>query len=109
MSEMVPRRVVFTPDILLAALFDPRAREILNEWRDGKIVVVVNRELLLAYVKALHQAGLGPDLIRKWSLWFTSPTRAIYSDATSDGQIDTQKLCEHLAVKLDAQLITMPH
>jgi hypothetical protein len=97
LSEVAPRRVVFGPDLIIAALFDSRARAVLNDWRDGRIIPVLNRELLLLSLKTLRQAGFGPDLIRKWSLWLTSPDKAIYLDDFETRRESINEICLALA------------
>ena len=52
-----PRKVVLGPDLFVAALFDARARETLSLWRDGTILPVITRELLVLYLRTLRQAG----------------------------------------------------
>ena len=100
-----PRKVVLAPDLLLRALFDPRARNVLNQWRDGLIVPVVTRELLVLYLKKLRQVGLGPELVRKWSLWLTSAEKAIYLDGLSVQQSGGLSLCREVAAATGAALI----
>ena len=99
------RKVVLAPDLLLRALFDPRARETLNLWRDGLIVPVVTRELLLLYLRTLRQAGVGPELVRKWSLWLTAADKTIYLEGLSVSQASGLQLCREVAAATGAELI----
>ena len=105
----MPRRVVLAPDVLVCALYDPRARAILNEWRDGLILPIVTRELLLLYVRTLNQAGLNTDLIRKWSLWFTTPGKSLYLEAVPPLHKSGLELCDAIAEQNQATLITLSH
>ena len=97
MSESIARRVVFTPALLLAALFDPKARAHVNQWRDGAIIPVLNRELLLGYLRLLKEAGVGEEQIRRWTLWFTSPERAVYLPEATAGSENVEEICNSIA------------
>jgi hypothetical protein len=105
----MPRRVVLAPDVLLCALYDPRARAILNEWRDGLILPIVTRELLLLYVRTLNQAGLNTDLIRKWSLWLTTPGKSLYLENAEPLQKSGLELCDAIAHLHQASVLTLSH
>ena len=107
---MTPRKVVLAPDVLIAALYDPRARDILNQWRDGQIVPVVTRELLVLYLRTFNQAGLPPDLIRKWSLWLTTTPRIIYLEdklPSNSASMTGLHLCREVARLNHAELATL--
>ena len=97
--------MVLAPDLLLRALFDPRAREILNQWRDGLIQPVVTRDLLLLYLKTLRQAGLSPELVRKWSLWLTAAEKTIYLEGLAVEQGSGLELCREVARGTGAELL----
>ena len=103
----MPRRVVLAPDVLVCALYDPRARAILNEWRDGLILPIVTRELLLLYIRTLNQAGLTQELIRKWSLWLTTPGKSFYLEDAAPSQKSGLELCDAIARQNDAIVLTL--
>ena len=103
---MTQRRVVLAPDILVAALYNPRARECLNHWRDGHFLPVVTRQLLVLYLRTLSQAGLNPDLIRKWSLWLTTPGKTLYYEEAAPKQATGLAMCREIAAEHKAELIT---
>jgi hypothetical protein len=105
LSEVGSRRVVFTPALVLAALFDPEARAHLNQWRDRAIIPVLNRELLLAYLRLLKQAGLEQEQIRHWTLWFTSPERAVYLSELVTGSENSAEICNIIAQAESAVVI----
>ena len=100
------RRVVLAPDVLVCALYDPRAREILNQWRDALILPIVTRELLLLYVRTLNQSGLPHELIRKWSLWLTAPGKSLYLETATPLQKTGLELCDAIAQQNDAIVLT---
>ncbi len=105
----MPRRVVFAPDVLVCSFYDPRAREILNRWRDGLILPVVTRELLLLYVRTLNQAGLTHELIRKWSLWLTTPGKSLYLENAPPLQKSGWELCNAIAQQNGASVLTLSY
>jgi hypothetical protein len=100
------RKVVFAPDILIASLYDAEARTILYQWRDGMVVPVVTRDLLLLYLRTLRQAGLEPELVRKWSLWLTAAGRAIYREDCTKSISSGLALCRAVAEEYGAELLT---
>jgi hypothetical protein len=77
----------------------------LNGWRDGLIVPVVTRELLVLYLKTLRQVGLGPELVRKWSLWLTAADKTVYLEGLSVSQASGLELCGEIAAATGAELI----
>jgi hypothetical protein len=101
-----PRRVVFAPDVLIASLYDAEARTMLHQWRDGAIVPVVTRDLLLLYLRTFRQVGLGPELVRKWSLWFTGPDKAVYREDSQGNNSTGLALCRDVAEANGAELLT---
>ena len=103
------RRVVLAPDVLVCAFYDPRAREILNQWRDGLTLPIVTRELLLLYIRTLNQAGLSQELIRNWSLWLTTPGKSLYLETANPLHKSGLELCDAIAEQNQATLITLSH
>ena len=100
-----PRKVVFAPDILVASLYEADARAALHQWRDGAIVPVVTRDLLLLYLRTLRQAGLGPELVRKWSLWLTAADKVIYREDFQANHSSGLGLCREVAAVNGAHLV----
>jgi hypothetical protein len=101
-----PRKIVFAPDILIASLYEAEARAMLHQWRDGAIVPVVTRDLLLLYLRTLRQAGLGPELVRKWSLWLTAAEKVIYREDCQANRSSGLALCREVAEANGAQVVT---
>jgi hypothetical protein len=97
MNGAPPRIVVFAPDLVLAALFDPTARQVLEAWRDGRIKPVIDRELLLAYLKMLRKAGLTSELLRHWAAWFTNKEASIYIESDENSQTGIIARCDTIA------------
>jgi hypothetical protein len=104
---LTPRKVVFVPDILIAALYDGRARELLNQWRDGRIIAVVTRDLLVLYLRTFGQVGLPPELIRKWSLWLTTSGKALYFEDVPNSKNTGLALCREVAQRHSAEVVTL--
>jgi hypothetical protein len=100
------RKVVFAPDVLIASLYDAEARALLHGWRDGAIVPVVTRDLLLLYLRTFRQAGLGPELVRKWSLWLTAAGKALYREDSQANNATGLALCREVAEANGAELLT---
>ena len=101
-----PHKVVFAPDILVASLYEAEARAVLHQWRDGAIVPVVTRDLLLLYLRTLRQAGLGSELVRKWSLWLTAADKVIYREDFQPNHSSGLALCREVAAANGAHLVT---
>jgi hypothetical protein len=94
---MTPVAVVLSPDLFAASFFDPNCRKVIMLWRDGAIIPLVNRELLVVYLRILNKFGLPPHQMKVWTKWFTSAAHAEYFQdvATQDASWDS--LCETLA------------
>jgi hypothetical protein len=86
---------VFAPDLIGGALVDPRARAVLERWRDGEFKVVINDELLLIQLRTLRELGLSGELIKRWSYWFTDERTSVHVEAKGANPIIP--LCETLA------------
>jgi hypothetical protein len=92
---------VFGPDLLGGGLVDPRARAVLERWRDGKFKVVINDELLLIQLRTLRELGLSAGLIKRWSYWLTDERTSVHVEAT--GANPMIMLCEKLAKMSQAE------
>lgn len=91
------KRVVIAPDLLGASLFDPDAAQVIALWRDGVIRPVLNRQLLLRYLKLLKRLGLSATLIRWWGWWLTGPDRTVLVDSADLTTSSTTDLCDRIA------------
>jgi hypothetical protein len=95
-SLAIVQKVALAPNLIGAALIDPAARRVLEGWRDGKFVVVVNRELIALHLRAVSRIGLGPDLVRRWAYWLSSPEKTLLIDKQF-GAASAAELCEEIA------------
>ena len=100
-----PRPLVFAPDFLGIALFDPAGLRILNLWRDGRLQPVVNRPLLLSYFRVFRTLRLPDLLVRRWAWWLVSPPQSRFLAELSEPVLSTMALCAVLARKTGAEWI----
>jgi hypothetical protein len=99
-------KVVLTPDLVGRSLFAPEPAAVLHLWRDRRIRPVLNRTLLLRYMKLLRQLGLDDRLLKRWAWWFNSNTRTTFlDDADSPATITVPELCADLARQSQAVCI----
>ena len=103
MTEPKVRKVVFAPNLIPAALLDPFARRVLERWRDGELVVVMNRDLLTAHLRELKHIGLPTHLIKRWAYWLSDKTDFLQLDLPP--QKSAMHLCEALAKPSNATAI----
>ena len=97
MTDSKLRKVVFAPNLIAAALLDPFARRVLERWRDGEFLVVMNRDLLTAHLRELKHIGLPPHLIKRWAYWLSSPEKTDFLQLDLPSQKSLTSLCETLA------------
>ena len=97
MTEPKVRKVVFAPNLIAAALLDPSARRVLERWRDGEFLVVMNRDLFTAHLRELKHIGLPPHLIKRWAYWLSSPEKTDFLQTDLPPQKSLITLCETLA------------
>jgi hypothetical protein len=93
---------VLAPDVIGAAFIDPTARRVVEAWRDGKFVAVMNRELIALHLRVFNRMALAPELIKRWAYWLSSPGKTIFVDKQFTAPATA--LCEELAnaAKADA-------
>ena len=100
-----PKPVVLAPDILLRALHYPEEYRVLLLWRDGLILPVVTRPILLQYLKLFRKAGIEERTLKKWILWLTSKEKARYLEEV-EGEGGIQESLVEAARAGEAELIT---
>jgi len=69
--------VVLTPDAFGHALLESDAAEVLVAWRDQQIRLVVDRDMIVRYLRLLRQLALPERLLRWWGWWLGSPEKAL--------------------------------
>jgi hypothetical protein len=93
-----PPAVVLAPDLVGRSLFEPQPAAVLQLWRDRRIRPVLNRSLLLRYIKLLRQLGLDDRLLKRWAWWFNSNMRTVFlDDPQVIGPVAVPELCASLA------------
>lgn len=88
--------VLLLPEAFARGVFDPQSRPLLELWRDGKIRLVVNRWLVVRYLKALAACGVPSRLIRWWAWWLTNETKVSYQAHVADST-DPSRIVSELA------------
>lgn len=99
------KRVVLTPELVARGLRDAACLRVLNEWRDGKLVPVINRDLILHYTKALRSAGIGHVQLKRWLWWFTAAERSEYRPQIEISHDDVIALCDRLAFETNVECV----
>lgn len=95
--EPAAPRVVLAPNLLGGCFHDSDQFRVLELWRDGRLQPVVNRQLLIRYLRLLSRLGVPPDLLRRWTRWFTAPEKSFYLRDLELGDLVVPELCEVLA------------
>ncbi len=65
-------------DLLLHGFHDPACKSVLELWRDGAIRLVVTKDLLSLYLRALRGLGLTEVILRRWVIWFTARGKCLF-------------------------------
>jgi hypothetical protein len=77
-----------------AGVLDPKVREFLERWRDGEFKVVLNRQILLLHLKTLREVGLSAELLKRWTLWLTSPETSNFISSPENNETKVTRICE---------------
>jgi len=96
MPALSPLLVVLAPDLVGRACLDPTASEVLVLWRNGQVRPVLNRSLVVRYLRVLRQLGLSEELVRRWAWWFGSGRKVLLLEPDAPGP-SVIELCEMLA------------
>lgn len=99
-----PLRVVLTPEALGRALVDPRAADVLLEWREGRVQPVVSRSLVLRYLRLFHRLGVPERTLRWWGWWLGSPFK-VHRVEPDPPNPNLEGLCLTLAKQTGAEWI----
>ncbi|MDA1275725.1 MAG: hypothetical protein O2960_17030 [Verrucomicrobia bacterium] len=96
-AGLPPPRVVLAPNLIGRSFFDSSSLRVLEYWRDGRITPVVNRDLLLRYLKMLRALGASDSTTRRWLWWFTAAEKTLYLKELNLPGLDGYQLCASLA------------
>jgi hypothetical protein len=77
-----------------AGFRDPKVREFLERWRDREFKVVLNRQILLLHLRTLRELGLSAELLKRWTLWLTSPETSNYISSLETIETRVTRICE---------------
>lgn len=91
------RKVVFAPDVIGGAFVDLHCRRVLENWRDGQLMPVTNRELLAEQLRILRRLGLSTELLKRWAYWLASPEKNIFMENPLPSSDCVADLCEAVA------------
>ncbi|HIG31142.1 MAG TPA: hypothetical protein EYQ50_26405 [Verrucomicrobiales bacterium] len=98
-------RVVLTPELVGRSLVQQDCLAVLQTWRDRKMILVVNRPLLLSYLKLLKSLGVPVEQNRRWLWWFTSSEKVVYSETQTEENQSGFQLCQSLQQNSNAEMI----
>jgi len=98
-------RVVLAPDVIGCGFSEAHCGAILNLWRDGRLRPIVNRALLLRYLKLLRGLGLSELMIRRWGWWFSSNAKVLFLPESTPPGWNGAALCAGLARAGEARWI----
>ena len=104
MAGLSPMLVVLTPDALGHALLESEAVGMVQAWRDRRIRLVVDRTLILRYLRLLRRLALPERLLRWWGWWLGSPEKALILPDPPVGLAGVEHY-RHLAVVAGAAAI----
>lgn len=90
-------RVVLAPNLIGRSFFDSASLRVLELWRDGRIIPVANRDLLLRYLRMLRALGVDSISTRRWLWWFTAAKKTHYLKDLSLPELNGYQLCSTLA------------
>ena len=105
MADEGRRIVVLAPDVVVKSFVVAECRDVLNRWRDGAIVPVVTRDLLVYYLRGLRGAGLPDEHLRRWAAWFTAREKARYIAQPGSAPTSQREILLEAAVRGNATCI----
>ena len=91
------RRVVLAPELFGRSFIDRDCGRVLELWRDGSIEPVLNRGLLVHYLRMLHALKLPEPLVKRWAWWWNAADKAHFLSAEPSASASVIELCSWLA------------
>jgi len=104
------RKVVIDTNVFISSFFGGIPREIINQWKDGDIILCLSQEIIEEYLEVLNRLGLkDKNEIRKLTKLFAEGYNSVYSAKTPTIEVveedpDDNKFIE-CAVALDCKTI----
>lgn len=97
--------VVLAPDLVGGVWIDPACAAVFEAWRQGRVRPVVDRGLLVRYIRLLRALGLPEVQIRRWSWWFVSSAKAQFLAEGATAGTEAVAYCSQLAVRSGASCV----
>jgi hypothetical protein len=91
-------RVVLAPDVVGGLWLDASCAAVFEAWRNERLLPIVNRALLVRYLRLWRVLGLTPNQTRRWSWWFTSASRACFLGDDPNIGSSAVECCSSLAI-----------
>lgn len=104
------RKVVIDTNVFISSFFGGIPRQIINQWKEGNIILCLTQETIEEYLEVLNRLGLKDENeMRKLTKLFTEGYNSIFSAKTPTVYIveedpDDNKFIE-CAVALDCNII----
>lgn len=98
-------RIVATPEFIGRCLTEPGCAQVLAHWRDGRLRLVLNRELLVIHCRVLRSLGLSEEQLKCWIWWFTSPEKSEFHESIPTGETAGAAICASLAKNLSIPVL----
>ena len=100
-----PVRVVVMPDLMAKGIVDASASRVLEAWRGGRILLSVNRWMIVRYLRSFKQLGVSAEVLRWWSWWLTSPAKICHVDDEPLPLADPFQIAAELARRTKATAV----
>ncbi len=103
-------KVVIDTNVFISSFFGGVPREIINQWKNGNIILCLSQEIIEEYLEVLNRLGLkDKNEIQKLTKLFAEGYNSVFSAKTPDIEVveddpDDNKFIE-CAVALDCKII----
>ena len=102
-------KAVIDTNVFISSFFGGIPREIIDLWKEGRIIICLSQAIIEEYVKVLNRLGIGDVEIKKLISLFSEGYNSIFTTSTPKLDIvkddpDDNKFIE-CAVALDCNII----
>jgi len=102
-------KVVIDTNVFISSFFGGLPREIIDLWKDEKIIICLSQEIIEEYVEVLHRLGVDNNEIKKLTRLFAECYNSIFTTETISLDLvqddpDDNKFIE-CAVALESKII----
>lgn len=102
-------KAVIDTNVFISSFFGGIPREIIDLWKEGRIIICLSKAIIEEYVKVLNRLGIGDVEIKKLISLFSEGYNSIFTTSTPKLDIvkddpDDNKFIE-CAVALDCNII----